>query len=349
MQEPKIIIDNEILNLVAEIDEFNGNWQLLKTLVPEHLSSLRKTATVESIGSSTRIEGAILTDIQVETLLSQLKITSFKTRDEQEVAGYAETIDLVFEAFEDIRITENHIKQLHQLLLKHSTKDSRHRGDYKKLSNNVVAVNDQGKEIGVIFETATPFDTPREMEALVAWFNKSTDLHPLLAIAIFIVTFLAIHPFQDGNGRLSRILTTLLLLRAGYSYVTYVSMEHIIEEHKDLYYKALRRTQITLKNETQDLEPWTKFFLRILKKQKNKLTSVIDEKRYLISNLPELSIKIIELLKKHERLTISTITHITNANSNTIKLRLRELVSAGYIEQHGKARATWYTAIGNIH
>ncbi len=342
MQEPKITIDLETLNLVAEIDEFKGNWQLLKTLVPEQLNNLRKMATIESAGSSTRIEGAILTDIQVETLLSKLKITQFKTRDEQEVVGYAEAMDLVFDSFEDIHITENHIKQLHQLLLKHSTKDSRHRGDYKKLNNNVVAIDKQGKEIGIIFETATPFDTPREMESLVTWFNKNTDLHPLIAIAVFVVAFLAIHPFQDGNGRLSRILTTLLLLRAGYSYVPYVSMEHIIEENKDLYYKSLRRTQITLKNKTQDWEPWIRFFLRTLKKQKNKLASIVEEHKHLVSSLPELSVAIIELLKKHGRLTISTIVQLTAANPNTIKLRLRELVNAGHIKQHGRARATWY-------
>lgn len=117
MKEPKIAIGQELLQLIAELDEFKGKWQLLKTMSPERLQQLRKVATIESIGSSTRIEGAKLTDIQIETLLSNLTSTSFKTRDEQEVAGYAEAMDLVFQAYEDFHITENHIRQLHQVLL----------------------------------------------------------------------------------------------------------------------------------------------------------------------------------------------------------------------------------------
>ena len=137
------------------------------------------------------------------------------------MAGYAEAMDLVFESYADMRLTENHIRQLHQTLLRHSDKDERHRGSYKTLSNNVVALDADGREIGVVFETASPFDTPREMEALVAWTRKRwmrKRCTRSLIIAVFIVTFLAIHPFQDGNGRLSRVLTTLLLLRAGYAY-----------------------------------------------------------------------------------------------------------------------------------
>src|SRR5215212_1009973 len=161
MQAPRITVTQELLQLIAEIDEFKGRWEALKTLSPERLQTLRRVATVESVGSSTRIEGARLSDTQVEALLSKISITSFKTRDEQEVAGYAEAMDLVFEAHADLRITENHLQQLHQLLLKHSTKDERHRGVYKKTPNHVVATDEHGRQIAVVFETATPFDTPR--------------------------------------------------------------------------------------------------------------------------------------------------------------------------------------------
>jgi Fic family protein len=349
MREPKLITGPDLVKLVAEIDEFKGRWEALKTLSPDRLSALRKVATIESVGSSTRIEGAKLTDAQVETLLSNIAIKSFKTRDEQEVAGYAEAMDLVFEAFADMGLTENHIRQLHQTLLRHSTKDERHRGSYKTLSNNVVAFDADGKEIGAVFETATPFDTPREMEELVAWTRKALDEqahHPLLIIGVFAVTFLAIHPFQDGNGRLSRVLTTLLLLRAGYAYVPYASLERVIEENKDLYYKALRRTQTTLKNDKADWEPWLGFFLRCLKKQKDGLALRLDRERASQGgdeSLPELSLKILKAFQKKERLSIADLTSITGANRNTIKLRLRELVSEGRVRQHGKARATWYS------
>jgi len=349
MREPKIAVTPDFVKLIAEIDEFKGRWQALENLSPERLNALRKIATVESVGSSTRIEGAKLTDAQVETLLSNLDKTSFGSRDEQEVAGYAEAMDLVFEAFTDLRLTENHLRQLHQTLLRHSHKDERHRGSYKTLDNHVVAFDADGKEIGVIFETTTPFDTPREMEELVAWTVKAIDeesYHPLLIIAVFVVTLLAIHPFQDGNGRLSRILTTLLLLRAGYDYVPYASLESVIEENKDLYYKALRRTQTTLKGNAPDWEPWVGFFLRCLKKQKDNLVRRLDRENASAadeSDLPELSAQVLELLRENKRQSIAQLADATGANRNTLKVRLRELVEAGKINRHGKARATWYS------
>jgi Fic family protein len=234
-------------------------------------------------------------------------------------------------------------------LLRHSDKDERHRGSYKTLSSNVVALDAAGREIGVVFETTSPFDTPREMEALVAWAPKELDdeaLHPLAIIAVFIVTFLAIHPFQNGNGRLSRVLTTLLLLRTGYAYLPYASLERVIEENKDLYYKALRRTQTTLKRETPDWGPWVGFFLRCLKKQKDGLAARLDRERIAQgseADLPELSLQVLEALRAKERLTIAQLASITGANRNTLKVRLRELVAEGRVRQHGKARATWYS------
>jgi Fic family protein len=346
MRDPKISVTQEFLKLIAEIDEFKGEWEALKNMSPERLRQLRKVATIESIGSSTRIEGAKLTDMQVETLLSNLASTSFKSRDEQEVVGYAEAMDIVFQAYEDMTITENHIRQLHQTLLRHSKKDERHRGDYKKFSNRVVAFDECGKEIGVIFETTAPFDTSREMEELVHWVNKAiaeNSIHPLLTVGVFVVVFLAIHPFQDGNGRLSRILTTLILLRTGYLYVPYISLESIIEDNKDLYYKALRRTQATLKSDHPDWEPWLSFFLRCLKKQKSNLAAKVKKEKALDdTTLPALSIQILELLKQHGRLTIAEMVEHTAASQSTIKVRLRELISMGRIQRYGKARATWY-------
>jgi Fic family protein len=349
MREPKLSLGPDLVKLITEIDEFKGRWEALKMLSPDRLSALRKVATIESIGSSTRIEGAKLSDTEVEELLSRAISGSFKTRDEQEVAGYAEAMDLVFEAYADMGLTENHIRQLHQSLLRHSDKDARHRGSYKALSNNIVALDADGREIGVVFETASPFDTPRKMEALVAWTRKALDeeaLHPLLVIAVFIVAFLAIHPFQDGNGRLSRVLTTLLLLRTGYAYVPYASLERVIEENKDLYYKALRRTQTTLRHETPDWEPWVGFFLRCLKKQKDSLAARLDRERIAQgseADLPELSLQILKALRAKERLTIAQLASITGANRNTLKVRLRELVADKRVRQHGKARATWYS------
>lgn len=237
-----LTVSQETLTLIAELDEFKGAWRALGRLAPERLRQLRKVATIESVGSSTRIEGAKLSDREVEKLLSRVKAKSFATRDEQEVAGYALAMDTVFSNHEAIPVTENYIKQLHGILLKYSTKDARHRGHYKKFPNSVEAFDSSGKSVGVVFETSSPFDTPRQMEELVGWFNQAVAdkaLHPLIVIAIFAVVFLAIHPFQDGNGRLSRVLTTLLLLKSGYAYVPYSSLESVIEQNKEGYYLVL--------------------------------------------------------------------------------------------------------------
>ena len=229
-------ITPDLLTLLSELDEFKGAWRAFGTLAPDRLAMLRQIATIESIGSSTRIEGSTLTDNEVELLLGRLNIQKFASRHEQEVAGYADVMDTIFASWSDIPITENHIKQLHRDLLKHSSKDERHRGTYKTLHNDVGAFNATGQMVGVVFKTATPFDTPQRMTELVSWFADTCELkrlHPLLAIAIFIVVFLEIHPFQDGNGRLSRVLTTLLLLQAGYIYVPYASLEAVIEQSKE--------------------------------------------------------------------------------------------------------------------
>jgi Fic family protein len=339
-------VSQAVLQLVAAIDEFKGRWEALKAISPERLGALRHVATIESIGSSTRIEGAKLTDRQIDTLLSNLRRHSFKQRDEQEVVGYADAMDLIFGSWRDLPLTENHIKQLHSVLLRHSQKDEYHRGQYKKSPNNVIAYDQQGREIGVVFETAPPYETPWRMERLVNGTRSTLDdrsMHPLLVIAVFVVTFLAAHPFQDGNGRLSRILTTLLLLRAGYDYVPYVSLERVIEENKDLYYQALRKTQVTIGSDTQDWETWALFFLRCLKTQADSLAAKLSRERIISEPLPELSVAIISYLRQHQRLTASELESLTGANRNTLKVHLRKLTEAGWIIRSGKARATSYT------
>src|ERR1700682_945937 len=155
-----IQITADLLELLSEIDEFKGAWRGLGTLAPDRLSALRRVATIESIGSSTRIEGSKLSDREVEKLLANLEIKSFHSRDEQEVAGYAETMELIFQSWDEITLTENHVKQLHRDLLKYSEKDAHHRGEYKTQPNSVAAFDDEtGKQIGIVFETASPFDT----------------------------------------------------------------------------------------------------------------------------------------------------------------------------------------------
>ena len=341
-------ITPEILSLIAGIDEFKGAWRALGTLAPDRLSALRRVATIESIGSSTRIEGSKLSDREVEHLLSNLQIKSFTTRDEQEVAGYAEVMELVFSSWQDITLTENHIKQLHRDLLTYSEKDAWHRGHYKTSANSVVAFDEDGKPLGVVFETATPFDTPRLMAELVTWFNEEqasetrTRLHPLLLIGIWVVVFLEIHPFQDGNGRLSRVLTTLLLLRAGYAYVPYSSLESVIEHSKEAYYLALRQTQGTIRTEAPNWQPWMLFFLRALAEQVQRLKRKVDREKLVLAALPELSLQIVEFAREHGRITMGDAIRLTGGNRNTLKQHFRALVERGHLGQHGAGRGAWY-------
>lgn len=345
MQTDTIQITPELLALIAEIDEFKGAWRALGTLAPERLSALRRVATIESIGSSTRIEGSKLTDREVEHLLAALEIQKFSTRDEQEVAGYAEVMETIFRAWTDIPITENHLKQLHRDLLRHSDKDQRHRGEYKGLRNDVGAFDATGQMIGIVFETASPFDTSLRMTELVEWFHEVREMkriHPLLIVAIFIVTFLEIHPFQDGNGRLSRILTTLLLLQAGYAYVPYSSLESVIEHSKESYYLALRQTQGTIRKESPDWQPWLIFFLRALQQQKRRLAAKVEREKIALAALSELAVQILDYVQAQGRVTTRDMVREIGASPNTLKATFTSLVKKGLLARHGGGRSTWY-------
>ena len=338
-------ITPEILRLIAGIDEFKGAWRALGTLAPDRLSALRRVATIESIGSSTRIEGSKLSDRDVDKLLSNLAFQFFETRDEQEVAGYAELMDLVFNSWQDIPFNESHIKQLHQILLCHSEKDTRHWGQYKTNSNSVAAFDENGVQIAIVFDTATPFDTPRLMTELVAWVNQEREkaqLHPLLIIAIFVVVFLEIHPFQDGNGRLSRVLTTLLLIQTGYAYVPFSSLESVIESNKEAYYLALRQTQGTIRTDTPNWQPWLVFFLHSLAEQVRRLEKKVEREKIVLATLPDLSMQIVEFAREHGRVTIGDAIKFTGVSRNTLKQHFRNLVERGHLSQQGSGRGVWY-------
>lgn len=338
-------ITSEILRLIARLDELKGTWRALQTLSPDRLTTLRRVATIESIGSSTRIEGSKLSDREVERLLQDLQIGSLSSRDEQEVAGYSELMTLIFESYDDIQISENHLKQLHTTLLRRSERDAWHRGKYKTNRNDVAAFDERGALVGVVFETATPFETPGQMAELVAWIadeRSRADLHPLLLIAIAIVVFLQIHPFQDGNGRLSRALTTLLLVQAGYAYVPYSSLESVIEQNKEAYYLALRQTQATIRSTTPDWQPWIEFFLRSLAEQARRLERKIERQERIAAPLPPLSQELLALALEEGRITMSIAVRATGKSRNTLKEHLRSLVAEGRLKMVGSGRGAFY-------
>ena len=334
-----------IVKLIAEIDEFKGYWKGMEGLPPQILSSMRILATIESIGSSTRVEGAKLSNREVAALLEGLDVRSFRSRDEQEVAGYAKAMLLIHDSYGEIDLTENNIKYLHKVIMQFSTKDSWHLGEYKKHPNHVAAFDSEGNEIGIIFETATPLDTPRLVELLVGTTQErfqDENIHPLLTIADFIVRFLAIHPFQDGNGRISRILTNLLMLRNGYTFAQYSSHERIVEANKDKYYLALRESQEKLKSLKEFSLIWLEFFLELLKKQKDALKVKIEREKKA-HRLPQLSEKIYSLASEHGRITVAFISSELRANRNTVKKHLQNLVKIGRLVKHGNGRGAYYS------
>lgn len=313
--------NQRVLQLIGYIDSFKGKWNITEKQENRYLKELRKIATIESIGSSTRIEGAILTDQEVKELLKDVKITKLKTRDEQEVIGYYEVLELIYDNYSDIKLSESYIKQLHQILLKYSDKDERHRGTYKTISNQVVATYPTGEQ-RIIFATTEPALVATEMQELVEWTNETMEqktIHQLIVIGSFIYDFLSIHPFQDGNGRLSRLLTTLCLLQNDYSFIKYISFENHIEQNKKAYYEALMNGQKNRGTENECIDLWLIFFLESLKTLTEKLEHKYDIfkskggylndrqksiKDFITSNQP---VKVGDLAKLFPEISLSTL------------------------------------------
>jgi Fic family protein len=334
----------ELIRLVGELDEFKGHWRRVKEIQAERLASLRQVAMIESAASSTRIEGAELSDDEVARVLGGLHVDSFRKRDEEEVRGYGELLSVIYESHAELPLTENHVKQLHGILLKHTTKDERHRGEYKKISNDVIASHPDGRT-EVIFQTATPFDTPRLMTELVRDTNTALvdpDHHPLTVIARFVVQLLAIHPFQDGNGRLSRALTTLLLLRTGYEYVPYASLERIVEENKLRYYAALRESQLAMRDDPSAFGAWLVFLLGALRAQKRALEAKLDVERSMLQ-LSSAQERILTAVRRHDRATTPWLVKELNLPDRTIRYHLDLLVRRHLLAAHGQRRGRYYT------
>ncbi|MEE9430953.1 MAG: Fic family protein [Melioribacteraceae bacterium] len=337
--------NQKILNLIGKIDLYKGKWNAIEKQENIYLRELRKIATIKSIGSSTRIEGATLTDNEIKELLNNVKITELKTRDEQEVVGYYDTLEIIYENFYTIPLSENYIKQLHQNLLQHSSKDDRHRGQYKSLSNKVVA-NYPGKIQKVIFNTTEVHLVQSEMNDLVNWTNKQfekNEIHPLIIIGLFIYDFLSIHPFQDGNGRLSRLLTTLLLMKNDYLFIQYVSFENLIEQSKREYYQAIMEGQKNRYTENENISKWSIYFLDKLNILTQKLGGKYDVFKSKGGYLNERQKVIQQYIIDNQPLKISDIAKQFNKiNINTIKKDLQYMKKEKMIESIGLGKGTVY-------
>ncbi len=330
----------KVLRAISKIDRFDASWSSIEKIEGKSLKQLKTVATIQSVGASTRIEGSKLTDQDVEELLSQIDISKIEDRDSQEVVGYFNVLDLISDSFSDIDIRESNIKNLHNLLLKFSEKDVWHRGDYKQHTNAVQATFPDGTK-QVIFKTTEPgFPTEIAMKSLIEWYAEEKEVHPLISCAAFVYDFLSIHPFQDGNGRLSRLLTTLLLLKSRYKWIEYVSFEHEIENNKKTYYRVLRSCQA--QRPSEDITEWIDFFLESLINLQNKLQSKL-ELSGLQGNLSPKEKEILTYIGNKAGSKSGEISKNLNISKATLKRVLNDLVGKGLIIKHGKGAGTNYS------
>ena len=344
----RIKLNQDILAKIAKIDQLQGLWQGSLRLSPQILGRLKSWGIITSTGASTRIEGATMTDEEIARFLRGLSSKRPKNRDEQEVAGYADLIGRIFDNWKTIKLSENWILQFHGILLSFSGKDKAHKGKYKNSPNKVVMTNKQGQQV-VLFDPTPPYLVRPEMQAAIDWTNEqlaNREIHPLLVIANFIFEFLAIHPFSDGNGRISRALTNLLLLQAGYEYVPYVSLDEIIEQTKADYYLALRATQKQHKTDQEDITPWVSYLLGAMVKQAERARQLMenDKPEKLLS---EKQVAVFRLFDGEKELGVAEIVELLNGAMarDTIKQALSRLVKLRLLERIGQARSTRYKKV----
>jgi len=340
-------LPQSIWQLLNQIDEIKGRWVGGAQLNPQALGRLKKSTLITSTGASTRIEGAKLSDEDVEKLMRGLSMQKFKDRDKQEVKRYYELLNNVFESWKYIQFSESTIKNFHQELLKYVEKDKLHRGEYKKIENKVHMINEAGQSIGILFDTTPTYLTPKEMLELTEWTQEAfstKEIPPLLIIGNFLVEFLNIHPFQDGNGRLSRILTNLLMLKYGYSYVPYISHEKLIEDNKADYYVALRRSQKTINKEKEDITPWLEFFLQILLEQAKQAIDLLSKENIELLLSPKQLI-VWRYLENILEATPGEISKATKVSRPTVSQALDVLMRLKKVKRIGQGRTTRYSKI----
>ena len=336
----KLRLSWKLIQRISQIDRFDASWASIEKKEGQSLKQLKSISTVRSVGASTRIEGSKLSDEEVEVLLQQLDISKLADRDSQEVVGYFETLDFISESFDDIQINERNVKYLHRLLLKYSRKDEWHRGDYKTQSNAVEARMPDGST-QIIFQTTPPgIATQTAMAELIRWFSRDNQTHPLVKCALFVYDFVSIHPFQDGNGRLSRLLTTLLLLKSNYKWIEYVSFENEIEHQKTKYYKVLRSCQANRPDE--DVTQWVEFFFDAL----GNIQTLLMDKLHtqgVLSSLSPREKAILTIIENRPGCKSGEISNHLNIPNPTVKRILAELLKLNLIQKHGVGPGTNYT------
>ena len=334
-----------VYQLIDKIDLLKSKWVSGAQLDQQTLGKLKRSVLITSAGASTRIEGSDLSDEDVERLMRGLSMQKFKNRDKQEVRGYFDLLTNIFDSYKSIPFAESTIKFFHKELLKYAEKDELHRGNYKTSENKVAMVTPFGEPIQILFDTTAPWLTPKEMQELVEWTQNALlekQIHPLIVIGSFLVEFLHIHPFMDGNGRLSRVLSNLLLLQNGHEYMPYVSQEKIIEDNKPEYYIALRQSQKTFRTESEDIIPWLTFFLKITLEQSERAVNLLSHEEVSRLLSPQQNMIWEYISSQDDVVTPLQIFQATKIPRSTINQTLIKLLRLKWIEKIGLGRATRY-------
>lgn len=336
----KLAPDWRLIQAISTLDRFDASWAAIEKREGNSLKQLKSIATVRSVGASTRIEGSAMSDEEVKVLIEKLSISKLEDRDSQEVAGYFEALDLISEVYPNMEVSEGTIKNLHNILLKHSQKDEWHRGNYKQHSNAVEATRPDGSK-QVIFETTPPgFVTEDAMRALIEWWQTDTETHSIVKCALFCYDFVSIHPFLDGNGRLSRLIATLLLLRNGYNWIQYVSFEHEIENRKAQYYQELMQSQKQRPGE--DVYSWVLFFLDCLNNISGQLMTKLSAQGTVASLGPKEK-NVYLFIENHPGSRSGDIAEKLDIGLPTVKKILTALVQQKLIVKHGAGAGTNYS------
>ena len=332
-----LVITPQMLSLIAEIDEFKGAWRALGTLAPDRLSALRRVATIESIGSSTRIEGSKLSDSDVERLLSNIEVRHFASRDEQEVAGYRDALGLIHESGEQMPFSEGTVLQLHGMLYRYMPQPG---GHWKATNNDIVERHPDGST-RIRFRPVAAHLTPIAMADLIARYRSALDQHladPLVLVPLAILDFLCIHPFPDGNGRMARLLTLQLLYHFGYAVGRFISLERIFEASKESYYETLEASSQGWHEAGHNIAPWLDYFwgalLRAYKEFEERVGTIERGRGAKGDRVRS------EVLKRQLPFSISEIEEACPGISrDMVRVILRAMKAEGLIAPNGKGRA----------
>lgn len=328
--------DNEVVNYLALIHEYKGKQSSYIQQRPQELERLVEIAKVQSTEASNSIEGIHTTETRLRQLMSER--TMPRNRDEKEIAGYRDALNIVHENFDYIPLTPNYILQLHKILLKHT--DSSFGGSFKNVQNYISATDEAGKRF-TLFTPMAPYETPEAMQGICDEYNHAIGegtVDPLLIIPVFIHDFLCIHPFLDGNGRMSRLLTTLLLYRAGYEIGKYISLEAKIEKNKEAYYAALEKSQMGWYEQQDDPTAFVKYLLStIIAAYRD-----FDERMQIVSptSLDTVRNAIENKLGKFTKKEILELC--PSLSASTVERHLKKLTAEGYISKHGAGKNTFY-------